>query len=52
MPPPATVAELVDRFGRNIESYRSGRYNEAQLREEFLNPFFEALGWDVYGERK
>ena len=27
--------------------YRSGNYNEARLRLEFLNPFFKALGWDI-----
>ncbi len=25
----------------------SGQYNETQLRREFLDPFFAALGWDV-----
>ena len=51
MPPPAVVRELVERFESNRESYRSDQYNEAQLREEFLNPFFEALGWDVYNRK-
>lgn len=32
---------------RNLGSYRSLAYNETQLRQEFINPFFEALGWDV-----
>jgi hypothetical protein len=41
------VLSLVERFTRNREDYRSGRYNETQLRREFLDPFFEALGWDV-----
>ena len=41
---PAAVGELVGRFDSQREAYRSGDYNEAQLREEFLNPFFEALG--------
>jgi len=39
MPPPATVVELVERFDSNLDAYRSGGYNEAQLRQEFLNPF-------------
>jgi len=47
MAPPKEVVELVERFGRNIDAYRSGHYSEAQLRQEFLNPFFGALGWDV-----
>jgi predicted type IV restriction endonuclease len=32
---------------RNREEYVSGGYNEAQPRQDFLNPFFEALGWDI-----
>lgn len=44
---PAEVLELVRRFDAHREAYRSGRYNEEQLRKEFIDPFFEALGWDV-----
>jgi len=41
------IIALVERFERNIEAYRSPAYNETQLRREFIDPFFEALGWDV-----
>jgi type I restriction-modification system DNA methylase subunit len=41
------VSDLVERFERNIEAYHSPAYNETQLRREFIDPFFEALGWDV-----
>jgi type I restriction-modification system DNA methylase subunit len=41
------ISDLVERFERNIEAYRSPAYNETQLRIEFVDPFFEALGWDV-----
>ena len=51
MAPPAIVGELVERFDSHADAYRSGEYNEAQLREEFLNPFFDALGWDVYNKK-
>ena len=44
---PKDVQRLVDKFDEHIEAYRSGQYNEAQLRNEFLNPFFKALGWDM-----
>jgi len=44
---PQEVVELVERFERNLDQYRSQNYNETQLRREFLDPFFEALGWDV-----
>ena len=50
MPAPPVVSELVDRFERNLDAYRSGRYNETQVRREFLDPFFKALGWDVDNE--
>ena len=44
---PKEVIELIERFERNIESYKGQGYNEAQVRKEFVDPFFEALGWDV-----
>ncbi len=47
MPVPPIVATLIERFERNRDSYKSQGYNETQLRREFLDPFFDALGWDV-----
>jgi hypothetical protein len=47
MTPPDSVLELVERFEHNRQAYRSGHYNETQVRREFIDPFFEALGWDV-----
>ena len=44
------VIELVGRFGQNLSAYKDGSYNETQVRLEFINPFFEALGWDVRNE--
>lgn len=44
---PKEIIDLVERFDRHLEAYKSGRYNETQLRREFIDPFFEALGWDV-----
>jgi len=51
MTAPAIIRELGERFDAHRESYHSGEYNEAQLREEYLNPLFEALGWDVYNKK-
>ena len=45
---PRVIKDLVNKFKRNLSAYKSHGYNEAQLREEFINPFFEALGWDIY----
>ncbi|MBI3596707.1 MAG: hypothetical protein HY203_06100 [Nitrospirae bacterium] len=44
---PKPIIDLIERFERNIESYHNPTYNETQVRQEFINPFFEALGWDV-----
>jgi type I restriction-modification system DNA methylase subunit/predicted type IV restriction endonuclease len=41
------IAWLAERFHEHSGAYTSGAYNETQLRREFLDPFFEALGWDV-----
>ena len=41
------VGRLVELFNRNLAHYSEKGYDEASLRNEFLNPFFRALGWDV-----
>jgi len=55
-PAPDAVKRLVDlsacnaqadRFDQNRKVYRSSDYKEEQLRAEFLNPFFTALGGDM-----
>ena len=47
MTAPAQIHDLVNKFERGRGSYTQPAYNEAQLRQEFVNPFFAALGWDV-----
>ncbi len=44
---PAEVHELVERFDRDLPSYRSATFNEAQARIDFINPLPGLLGWDV-----
>ena len=41
------IKTLIEKFNHNLTEYKNHMYNEAQLRIEFVNPFFEALGWDV-----
>ncbi|MEA1908964.1 MAG: DNA methyltransferase, partial [Euryarchaeota archaeon] len=41
------VEELAGRFRYNLDVYKKSAYNETQVRREFIDPFFEALGWDV-----
>ena len=51
MAAPKEIADLVERFESNKESYKSGHYNETQVRREFVDPFFKALGWDIDNEQ-
>ncbi len=41
MAAPHLILDLIERYNRNRAAYWSNQYNEAQLRVEFLNPFFE-----------
>src|SRR5713101_2087628 len=47
MPAPPVISDLVERFEQQGDAYKSGQYNEAQLRKEFIDPMFKALGWDM-----
>jgi type I restriction-modification system DNA methylase subunit/predicted type IV restriction endonuclease len=44
---PPIVLDLVERFDRSRTAYLNPSYNETQVRREFIDPFFKALGWDV-----
>ena len=48
----AKIAELVEAFRKNEKSFTSSKYNETQARTEFISPFLEALGWDVYNSKQ
>ena len=41
------VAELIENFDRNAKTLHSHQYNETQIRREFIDTFFEELGWVV-----
>lgn len=45
---PGELLELVERFDRDREAYRSGRYNETQVRVDFIDPLMALLGWDIH----
>lgn len=47
MPIPQSILERIATFGRNLDSYVNPDYKEARVRQEFIDPLFEALGWDV-----
>lgn len=41
------VERLVDKFHQDRDRFRDESYNEEQVRIEFINPLFSALGWEV-----
>ncbi len=38
---------LISKFEKDKTHYLSKGYIEAQVRIDFINPFFKALGWDI-----
>lgn len=48
---PPEIRGLVEKFAEHRETYRRTGYNETQLRQDFLDPLFVALGWDVYNRQ-
>lgn len=42
-----TIQTLVEKYKSNRDFYRTSNFNETQVRNEFLDPLFEALGWDI-----
>lgn len=44
---PQSIKDLVAQFAANLSSYQSPTFKETPTREQFINPLFEALGWNV-----
>jgi len=42
-----TIKELVAKYEAGREFYLTDRYNETEVRNEFLDPLFHLLGWDI-----
>jgi len=41
------ISQLVTKYQRVVDEGRIKSYNEAQTRNEFIEPLFEYLGWDM-----
>ena len=41
------IHTLVEKYEANRDFYRTSKFNETQVRNEFLDPLFESLGWDI-----
>ncbi len=46
------IEKLVEKFEAYLELYKGKDYDEAKTRIEFVNPLFEALGWDMDNHEK
>ena len=42
-----TIEQLIHNYQANRNYYLTNKYNETQLRSDFLDPLFELLGWDI-----
>lgn len=42
-----TIEKLVKKYEADRSTYLTDRYNETQVRSDFLDPLFELLGWDI-----
>lgn len=41
------IKKLVEKYQRIVAAGKVRSYNEAQTRNEFIEPLFECLGWDM-----
>jgi len=46
---PQKIIELVAQFKRDYEHIKT--YNEETIRQNYINPFFNELAWDVYDKK-
>jgi len=46
----AIIEKLTERYREHQKEYHLPDYNEHKTRQEFINPLFKALGWDIDNE--
>ena len=45
------LKKLIERFDEHKEEYTSLKYDESNTRSDFIDKFFECLGWDVRNDK-
>ena len=48
---PGSIEKLIRTFADNLDDYKRGALNETEVRVQFIDPMFKALGWDVHNEQ-
>ncbi len=46
------IRQLVEDFKQQESAFLSPSYQESQVRQDFIDKFFTALGWDVTHEKQ
>jgi hypothetical protein len=41
------IKQLIEKYTADRDYYLTSEFNETLLRSDFLDPFFELLGWDI-----
>jgi len=41
------LSDLVSKYTENLNQLQKASYNETEVRVDFVNPFFQLLGWDI-----
>lgn len=44
---PQLILDLIHKFDDHLQEYTSTAFNEETAKNQFIEPLFEALGWDV-----
>ncbi|NIR10740.1 MAG: N-6 DNA methylase [Candidatus Aminicenantes bacterium] len=45
------LQKLISLFQYNIDQYKGKHYDEAKARADFIDKFFELLGWHIYNKQ-
>lgn len=38
---------LVEKYEQDKDFYRTSKFNETEIRNQFIDPLFEILEWDI-----
>lgn len=45
------LEQLIRAYHEHFEQYIKSEYNETEVRNDYVNPFFDILGWDVNNKK-
>lgn len=49
--PKERLAKLIKAYQEHFSQYKKAEYNETEIRNDYVNPLFEILGWDVNNKK-